>query len=125
MLFVFNFWIFLDLLNFFRFFFIFFWIFFLISYLKKKTILDFLIKKKNLWIIFEFFSVFLGFLSKLLRLHYKTYQGYYWRPRIAKNGATQHNKRFFCPKGKKASTEGRRQELEVGLRIGPYLIVPF
>ena len=90
---------------------------------------------------------------------YKSYQGYYWTPKHAKNGLKQHNKLFFYgfpkvttksyhgyywirkmaknrPKqhtkalffgrrAKKASAEGQSppQELELGPRRGPYLLV--
>ena len=44
---------------------------------------------------------------------------------MAKNWPKQHNKLFFCPKGKKALAEGQSplQELKVGPRRGPYLLV--
>ena len=44
---------------------------------------------------------------------------------MAKNGLKQHNKLFFCQKGKKAMADDRSppQELEVGPRSVPYLLV--
>ena len=55
----------------------------------------------------------------------KSYQGDYWTPKIAKNKPKQHNKLFFCLKGKKSLGLGRTppQELEVGPLSGPYLLV--
>ena len=55
----------------------------------------------------------------------KSYQGYYWAPKITKNGPKQHNKlSFFAHRVKKALVEGRSplQELEVGPHSGPYLL---
>ena len=48
---------------------------------------------------------------------------YYWTPTIGKNGPKQHKKLFFCPKGKKSLGRSPPQELEVGPRSGPYLLV--
>ena len=44
---------------------------------------------------------------------------------MAKNGPKQHNKVFYTRRAKNASAEGRSppQELEVGTRSGPYLVV--
>ena len=90
------------------------------------------------WLFWTFFGSldflkFSGFLGdfffwipfKITKVTTKSYQGYYWTPKIAKNGPKPHNKFFFCPKGKKASDEGRSplQELEVGPRSGPYFLV--
>ena len=47
----------------------------------------------------------------LLRL---CYHGYYWTPKIAKNGPKQHKKLFFCPKGKKSL--GRRPKPSAGAK---------
>ena len=93
----------------------------------------------NLWIFFNFnffgffsiyYFVFLGSLSKLLRLLLKvtkvttkSYQGYYWTPKISKNVPKQHYRLFFCPKGKKSLGRSSPQELEVGPHSGPYLLV--
>ena len=57
--------------------------------------------------------------SKVTKVTTQSYQGHYWISKIAKkNGPKQHNKLFFCPKGKKSLGLGRRppQELEVGPR---------
>ena len=53
----------------------------------------------------------------------KCYHGYYWTPKIAKNGPKLLKKLFFCPKGKKSLGQSPPQELEVGPRSGPYLLV--
>ena len=46
------------------------------------------------------------------------------KPKMAKeNGPKQHNKVFFCPKGKKSLSQSPPQELEVGLRSALYLFV--
>ena len=62
---------------------------------------------------------------KVTKVTIKSYQGYYWTPKIAKNGPKQHNKLFFARRAKKASAEGRSppQELEVSPRSGLYLLV--
>ena len=81
---------------------------------------------------FDFFLIF-GFLwtfwilFKVTEVTTKSYQGYYWTPKNAKNGPKQHNKLFFARRAKKASAKGRSppQELEVGPRSGPYLLVLF
>ena len=45
----------------------------------------------------------------------KSYQGYYWTPKIAKSGPKQYNTLFFCPKGKKS----------LGRRPKPFFFNPF
>ena len=52
----------------------------------------------------------------------KSYQDYYWAPKISKTWQKQHNKFSLVKK-----SFGRRtpQELEVGRRSGPYLLVIF
>ena len=52
---------------------------------------------------------FFGIPFKVTNVTTKSYQSYYWTPKIAKNGPKQHNNLFFC--------------LEVGPRNGPYLLV--
>ena len=66
-----------------------------------------------------------GIPFKVTKVSTKSYQGYYWTPKNARNWPKQHNKVFFCPKGKKSLGLGRSppQELEVGPRSGPYLLV--
>ena len=81
------------------------------------------------WIIFgfflDFFLLFLfffyGFFSKLLWLLLKITKVTTGHQKWPK----QHNKLFFAQKTKKASAEGPSppQELEVGPRSGPYLLV--
>ena len=75
---------------------------------------------------FEIFCIFLVFVFgffclffvpfKVTNVTTKCYHSYYWTPKIAKNGPKQH---------KKALAEGPSppQELEVGPRSGPYLLV--
>ena len=81
------------------------------------------------WIFLFFFGFFrfFGISFKVTKVTTNSYQGYYWTPKMAKNGPKQHNKVFICPKGKKGSAEGRSppQELEVGPRSGPYLLVNY
>ena len=75
-----------------------------------------------------FFLIFFCFLLvsfKVTKGTTKCYHGYYWTPKIAKNGSKQHKKLFACPKGKKSLGRSPPQELEVGPRSGPYLLVNF
>ena len=113
------FWIFLGFLGFFRFFWIFldFWIFRLLWIFGFFEIFGFFFGG-------DFFSFF-GIFFKVTNVTTKSYRCYYWTPKNAKNGPKQHNKLFFCPKGKKTSAEGRSppQELEVGPCSGPYPLV--
>ena len=104
--FVWIFWIFLDFIG----------IFWIILYFFVFFLLHFLI----------FFNIFFfGFLwipYKVTKVTSKSYQGYYWTPKMGQNNII----RFFFPKEKKASSESRSlpQELEVGPRsAGPYLLV--
>ena len=83
--------------------------------------LDFL-KFFEYFFFFGFFWFF-GIPFKVTKVTTKSYQGYYWTPKNAKNGPKQHNKLFFCPKGKKSLGRSPPQELEVGPRSGPYLLV--
>ena len=71
------------------------------------------------------FFGFFGISFKVTKVTNKSYQGYYWTPKIAKNGPKQQNKLFFARRAKNASAKGRSppQELEVGPRSGPYLQV--
>ena len=121
-----DFWCFsMDFLDFCRFFFDFFFGFFLdiLNFLDYFEFSDF----------FKFFGFFFSILSfflvsfKVNKVTTKCYHGYYWTPKIAKNGPKQQKKLFFCPKGKKASAEGQSppQELEVGPRSGRYLLVHY
>ena len=53
---------------------------------------------------FVFFFLFLWFFGtsfKVTKVNTKCYQGYYWTPKIAKNGPTQHNKLFVLHEGQK------------------------
>ena len=82
----------------------------------------------NFFLDFYILFVFdiLGFLSKLPRLFLKSYQGYYWAPKIAKHGQKKHKKlSFFARRAKKALAEGQSppQELEVCSCSRPYLLV--
>ena len=112
-----NFWIFLDSLDFFDFFLIF------LDFLDCFGFLDFL---NFFWIFFGFlldFFVFFLVSFKVTKVTTKCYHGYYWTPKIAKNGPKQHRKLFFCLKGKKSFGRSLPQELEVGPHSGPYIPV--
>ena len=74
---------------------------------------------------FFVFFLFLGFISKLLRLLFKVTKvttGHQILPKISPNSKISP---CLDPKGKKALTEGRSppQELELGPCSGPYLLV--
>ena len=86
----------------------------------------------DFWIFWNFLKLFgffwiYFFLVIVTNVTTKNYQGYYWTPKIAKNGPKQHNRLFFARKAKKASAEAQSppQELEIGPRSGPYLLVSF
>ena len=64
--------------------------------LKKKHFLDFL----NFLDFFGFSSYFF-FSFKVTKVTTKCYRGYYWTPKIAKNGPKQHKKLFFLAEGQK------------------------
>ena len=70
---------------------------------------------------------FLGFLSKLLRLLLKVTKVTTGHQKMPKMGQNSIISSFFARRAKKASDEGRSppQELEVGPRSGPYLLVPY
>ena len=74
--------------------------------------------------IFWNFLKFLGFFLFVIVTNVTTkfYHGYYWTPKMGQNSIKSS---FFAQRAKKASTEGRSppQELEVGPRSGPYLLV--
>ena len=118
-----------------------FWIFFynffldFLDFLEFFGFLEFLnffgfVDTKNFqkWIFGFFFIIFFGFFG---------FFGIFWifwifeffldlrTPKMSKNGPKQHNKRFFARKAKKASAKGQSppQELEVGQRSRPYLLV--
>ena len=94
------------------------------------TIFDFFFNLSYFyWIILIFFflifsSLFWDFF-KVIKFTTKSYQSYYWTPNISKTWPKQHDKLFFPRRAKKALAERRRppQELELGLRSGPYLLV--
>ena len=113
-------WIFLDFFGFFWifwiFFLIFFWVFGFFDFLDFWIFRFFFLT--FLWFIFYFFGFF-GIPFKVTNVTTKSYQGYFWTPKIAKNGPKRHNNLIFCP----ASAEALRRELEVGPRSGPYLLV--
>ena len=75
-------------------------------------------------IFFRFF-VFLGFLSKLLMLLLKVTKVTTGHQKLPKMGQNIIISSFFAQRAKKASTKGRSppQELDVGPRSGPYLLV--
>ena len=64
----------------------------------------------------DFFLLFLVSF-KVTKVTTKCYHSYYWTPEIAKNGAKQHKKPFFCPKGKKSP--GQRPKPSTGARSRP------
>ena len=116
------FWTFMDIFFYFYFFFGIFWIF---GYIWIFGFFEFF---EFLWIFFGFFfSRFLGVSFKVTKVTTKCYSGYYWTPKIAKKGPKQQQQKnsFFARRAKKASAESHSppQELEVGLRSGPYLLV--
>ena len=81
---------------------------------------------ENFWIFFWISSVFLGFLSKLLRLLLKVTKvttGHQKFPKMGQNSII--SSLFFCPKGEKSL--GRRPKPSTGARSrprsGPYLLV--
>ena len=76
-----------------------------------------------LWIFFGIFLLFFSVPFKVTKVTTKCYHGYNWTPKIAKNGPKQHKELFFCQKGKKSLGQSPPQELEVGPRSGPYLLV--
>ena len=100
------FWTFIDFLGFFNDFLIFldfsldFWMFW------------------NFWsfLIFLDFSFFFGIPFKITYVTIKSYLGYYWALKIAKNGPKQHNKHFFCPKGKKSLGQKSKPSAEARSR---------
>ena len=109
------FWQFLTILVFLGFLLIFFYFFFLDIFVFSFNFSEFL----DFFWIFPVFEISF----KVTKITSKSYQGYYLTPKVAKNGPKQHIKFFFPPK--KSSVKGRSplQELEVGLRSGPYLLV--
>ena len=68
---------------------------------------------------------FNGFFAPFPKVTTKSYQGYYWKPKVAKNGPKQHNKVFLYPKGKKSPDQSPPQELEVGPCGGRIFELPF
>ena len=88
-------------------------------------ILDFLDFLDVFWILgfFENFRIFLDFFFVIVtNVTTKCYHGYYWTPKMGQNSIKSS---FFARRAKKASAEGRSppQELEVGPRSRPYLLV--
>ena len=79
----------------------------------------------DLFGIFLFFVIFeiFGYLGFFYLFFTKSFQGYYQKPKMKKNGLKQQNKVFFCPNGKKSLDQSPPQELEVGPHSGPYLLV--
>ena len=118
----------MDFLDFFGFFWIF-WIFFgffldFLDFLDFFGFLDFLKFLDFFGFFLDFFG-FLGFLSKLLRLLLKVTKVTIGHQKLPKMGQNSKISTFFARRAKKASAEGRSppQELEVGPRSGPYLLV--
>ena len=69
------------------------------------------------------FVGFLGFLSNLLRLLLKVTKVTTGHQKWPKRGQNIIISPFFARRAKKASAEALPQELEVGPRSGPYLLV--
>ena len=71
------------------------------------------------WNFLKFFGFFFVIVTNVTT---KCYHGYYWTPKMGQNSIKSS---FFARRAKKASAEGRSppQELEVGPRSGPYLLV--
>ena len=120
---------FLNCLDIFQFFWVFKWIFFWGGgfFLDFSHFLKWFLRFLIFWIFLEFriFRLFFWFLwisYTVTKVTTESYQGYYWKPQIAKNGPKQHNKVFFCPKEGKRLGQSPPQELEVGPRR-PYLLV--
>ena len=85
--------------------------------------LDFLDLLDVFWILgfFEIFWFFLDFFFVIVTyVTTKCYHGYYWTQKMGQNSIKSF---FFCPKGKKRLGRSPPQELEVGPRSGPYLLV--
>ena len=60
-------------------------------------------------LIFFKFVIFFSFFEIPFKVSKvtKSYQGYYWAPKIVKNGPKQHNNlSFFARRGKKATAKG-------------------
>ena len=64
----------------------------------------------------DFFWCF-GIPFKVTKVTTKSYQGYYWAPKIARNGPKQHNKLFFLPEGQ--NRLGQRPKPSAGARSRP------
>ena len=52
-------------------------------------------------LLFFFICCFFGIPFKVTEVTTKSYRGYYWTPKISKNGPKQHNKPFFAQRAKK------------------------
>ena len=86
-----------DLFGFFGFFFIFFGFFVFLILFWIVGFFEFLV---FFWVCIVFFLVSF----KVTKVTTKYYHGYYWTPKIAKNGPKQHKKALFLPKGKKIAS---------------------
>ena len=69
------------------------------------------------------FFVFLGFLSKFLRLLLKVTKVTTGHQKLPKMGQNSIKSSFFARRAKKSLGRSPPQELEVGPRSGPYLLV--
>ena len=90
----------------------------------------------DFWIFWIFGFIFLFFLDfflllllklLMLLLNVTTGKCYYWTPQSTKMGQNSIKSNFFAQRAKKASAKGQSppQELEVGPRSGPYLLVEY
>ena len=74
------------------------------------------------WDFLNFFEIFWIFFVIVTNFTTKCYHGYFWTPKMGQNSIKSF---FFARRAKIALAEGRSppQELEVGPRSGPYLLV--
>ena len=109
------------------FFFVFVFLDFFWFYLHFWTFFGFLIFFEIFLFFCWIFIGFLGFLSKFLRLLLKVTKVTTGHQKLPKMGRNSIISSFFAQRAKRASAEGWSppQELEVGPRSGPYLLVFF
>ena len=90
--------------------------FFLTFFFNFLDFLDFSRLFKNFGFFLDFFSFF-GIPFKVTKVTTKSYQGYYWAPKLAKNGPKQHiiKLSFFAPK----KSLGQRPKPSAGARSRP------
>ena len=94
------------------------WIFF-VFFWNFLRFFGFFLDFQDFWIFFFYYYFFRFLFFKLLRLLLKVTKVTTGNQKWPK----KHNKVFFSPKGKKSLGRSPLQELEVGPRSGPYLLV--